>query len=138
MFNDAAGPCRSLCLCSRPPSDRTPLSQVLRLESVKTEPFHPAHPSPVGSFFFAPPTPDTVLSFSKAVLSSAGSSCLNSLASTPRMNLNSSVHLAASFPSIQLLGLEMLLHYLQGPEVVASAVKNKLVLSLGASEPHMI
>ncbi|XP_037543063.1 telomere-associated protein RIF1 [Nematolebias whitei] len=60
----------------------------------------------------------------------SGSSCLNSSAGTPRMSLNSSVHLAASFPSIQLLGLEMLLHYLQGPEVVASAAKNKLVLSL--------
>lgn len=41
---------------------------------------------------------------------------------------------ASTFCSIQLLGLEMLLHYLVGPEVVACAAKNKLVLSLGGSQ----
>uniref|UniRef100_A0A3B3UI31 Replication timing regulatory factor 1 n=1 Tax=Poecilia latipinna TaxID=48699 RepID=A0A3B3UI31_9TELE len=50
--------------------------------------------------------------------------------STPRMGLNSSMQLPASFSSIQQLGLEMLLHYFLGPEVVAAAAKNKLVLSL--------
>uniref|UniRef100_A0A3B3VT92 Replication timing regulatory factor 1 n=1 Tax=Poecilia latipinna TaxID=48699 RepID=A0A3B3VT92_9TELE len=49
---------------------------------------------------------------------------------TPRMGLNSSMQLPASFSSIQQLGLEMLLHYFLGPEVVAAAAKNKLVLSL--------
>lgn len=54
----------------------------------------------------------------------------NSPMSTSWTNLNSSVNAQSSFPSIQLLGLEMLLHYLMGPEVVASAAKNKLILSL--------
>uniref|UniRef100_A0A3B3VPA5 Replication timing regulatory factor 1 n=1 Tax=Poecilia latipinna TaxID=48699 RepID=A0A3B3VPA5_9TELE len=54
----------------------------------------------------------------------------NTSASTPRMGLNSSMQLPASFSSIQQLGLEMLLHYFLGPEVVAAAAKNKLVLSL--------
>lgn len=49
------------------------------------------------------------------------------------MSLGSSMPAASTFPSIQLLGLEMLLHYLVGPEVVACAAKNKLVLSLGGS-----
>ncbi|XP_047456367.1 telomere-associated protein RIF1 isoform X2 [Mugil cephalus] len=53
----------------------------------------------------------------------------NSPAGTPRMSLNSSIQVS-SFPSIQLLGLEMLLHYFQGPEVPATAAKNKLTLSL--------
>lgn len=34
-------------------------------------------------------------------------------------------------PSIQLLGIEMLLHFLMGPGVVEFAKRNKLVLSLG-------
>ncbi|KAM8857999.1 telomere-associated protein RIF1 [Synchiropus picturatus] len=48
---------------------------------------------------------------------------------TSRMNLNSSMQ-GSAFPSIQLLGLEMILHYLLGPEVVATAMKKKLLLSL--------
>ncbi|XP_017276655.1 telomere-associated protein RIF1 isoform X1 [Kryptolebias marmoratus] len=61
---------------------------------------------------------------------SAGNSSLNSSAVTSRMSLNSSMHVSPSFSSIQLLGLEMLLHYFQGPEVVASAAKHKLILNL--------
>ncbi|XP_013876662.1 telomere-associated protein RIF1 isoform X2 [Austrofundulus limnaeus] len=60
----------------------------------------------------------------------SGNSSINSSAISPRMSLNSSMHVTTSFPSIQLLGLEMLLHYLQGPEVVASATKNNLILNL--------
>ncbi|XP_034429423.1 telomere-associated protein RIF1 isoform X11 [Hippoglossus hippoglossus] len=54
----------------------------------------------------------------------------NSPANTPRMSLNSTVQVPSSFPSIQLLGLEMLLHYFLGPETVATAAKRKLTLSL--------
>ncbi|KAL0963984.1 hypothetical protein UPYG_G00316070 [Umbra pygmaea] len=49
---------------------------------------------------------------------------------TPRLNLNSSVMMGQSYPSIQLLGLEMLLHYFLGPEITTAAAKNKLTLSL--------
>ncbi|NXL89475.1 RIF1 protein, partial [Alectura lathami] len=49
---------------------------------------------------------------------------------TPRMNLNSSPAGLVAVPSIQLLGIEMLLHFLMGPGVVDFAKQNKLVLSL--------
>uniref|UniRef100_A0A8B9Q624 Replication timing regulatory factor 1 n=1 Tax=Apteryx owenii TaxID=8824 RepID=A0A8B9Q624_APTOW len=49
---------------------------------------------------------------------------------TPRMNLNSSTAGMVVIPSIQLLGIEMLLHFLRGPEVLNFAKQNKLVLSL--------
>ncbi|NXK69200.1 RIF1 protein, partial [Sylvietta virens] len=49
---------------------------------------------------------------------------------TPRMALNSSTAGGVLFPSIQLLGIEMLLHFLMGPQVVDFAKQNKLVLSL--------
>uniref|UniRef100_A0A803VZR2 Replication timing regulatory factor 1 n=1 Tax=Ficedula albicollis TaxID=59894 RepID=A0A803VZR2_FICAL len=49
---------------------------------------------------------------------------------TPRMALNSSTAAVVQFPSIQLLGIEMLLHFLMGPQVVDFAKQNKLVLSL--------
>ncbi|TRY59293.1 hypothetical protein DNTS_016369 [Danionella cerebrum] len=49
---------------------------------------------------------------------------------TPRMNLNSSMQAAQSFRSIQLLGLEMLLHWLTGPEVTVKAAKENLQLNL--------
>ncbi|XP_009864524.1 PREDICTED: telomere-associated protein RIF1, partial [Apaloderma vittatum] len=49
---------------------------------------------------------------------------------TPRMNLNSSTAGLVVVPSIQLLGIEMLLHFLMGPEVVDFAKQNKVVLSL--------
>ncbi|XP_038607414.1 telomere-associated protein RIF1 isoform X2 [Tachyglossus aculeatus] len=49
---------------------------------------------------------------------------------TPRMNLSTSMGGMAAIPSIQLLGIEMLLHFLLGPEVLEFAKQNKLVLSL--------
>ncbi|XP_026074056.1 telomere-associated protein RIF1 [Carassius auratus] len=49
---------------------------------------------------------------------------------TPRMNLNSSVLGAQTYRSIQLLGLEMLLHWLVGPEVTVTAARENLQLSL--------
>ncbi|NXO00076.1 RIF1 protein, partial [Rhinopomastus cyanomelas] len=49
---------------------------------------------------------------------------------TPRINLNSSTAAMVAIPSIQLLGIEMLLHFLMGPGVVEFAKQNKLVLSL--------
>ncbi|KFQ64232.1 Telomere-associated protein RIF1, partial [Pelecanus crispus] len=51
-------------------------------------------------------------------------------AATPRINLNSSTAGVVVIPSIQLLGIEMLLHFLMGPEVLDFAKQNKLVLSL--------
>ncbi|KAM4731346.1 telomere-associated protein RIF1 isoform 2-T2 [Anableps anableps] len=60
----------------------------------------------------------------------SGNASFSASASTPRMGLNSSMQVPASFSSIQQLGLEMLLHYFLGPEVVAAAAKNKLMLSL--------
>ncbi|XP_036598804.1 telomere-associated protein RIF1 [Trichosurus vulpecula] len=49
---------------------------------------------------------------------------------TPRMNLSPNTTGMTAIPSIQLLGIEMLLHFLLGPEVLEFAKKNKLVLSL--------
>uniref|UniRef100_A0A8C3S061 Replication timing regulatory factor 1 n=1 Tax=Chelydra serpentina TaxID=8475 RepID=A0A8C3S061_CHESE len=49
---------------------------------------------------------------------------------TPRINLNSSISGIIVIPSIQLLGIEMLLHFLMGPEVLAFSKQNKLVLNL--------
>ncbi|XP_074072108.1 telomere-associated protein RIF1 isoform X2 [Macrotis lagotis] len=49
---------------------------------------------------------------------------------TPRMNLSLNTSGMAAIPSIQLLGIEMLLHFLLGPDVLEFAKKNKLVLSL--------
>ncbi|XP_077009912.1 telomere-associated protein RIF1 isoform X2 [Tamandua tetradactyla] len=57
---------------------------------------------------------------------------------TPRMNLNSNLGGMATIPSIQLLGLEMLLHFLMGPEVLSFAKQNKLVLSLEPLEHSLI
>uniref|UniRef100_A0A8C3U319 Replication timing regulatory factor 1 n=1 Tax=Catharus ustulatus TaxID=91951 RepID=A0A8C3U319_CATUS len=48
---------------------------------------------------------------------------------TPRMALGSPAGVL-QFPSIQLLAIEMLLHFLMGPQVVDFAKQNKLVLSL--------
>ncbi|NWT31978.1 RIF1 protein, partial [Cardinalis cardinalis] len=48
---------------------------------------------------------------------------------TPRMALNSPAG-GQLFPSIQLLGIEMLLHFLMAPKTVDFAKQNKLVLSL--------
>ncbi|XP_062312919.1 telomere-associated protein RIF1 isoform X2 [Osmerus eperlanus] len=60
----------------------------------------------------------------------AGTPGFGSPAVTPRMNLNSSIHPVQAYPSIQLLGLEMLLHCFLGPEVTSTAARNKLVLGL--------
>lgn len=57
---------------------------------------------------------------------------------TPRMNLISNLGGMAAIPSIQLLGLEMLLHFLLGPEVLNFAKQNKLVLSLEPLEHPLI
>uniref|UniRef100_A0A673B0R2 Replication timing regulatory factor 1 n=1 Tax=Sphaeramia orbicularis TaxID=375764 RepID=A0A673B0R2_9TELE len=59
-----------------------------------------------------------------------GTAGFSSPAATPRISLNSSMMIQTTFSSIQLLGLEMLLHYFLGPDVVAAAAKNKLILSL--------
>nr|XP_045369035.1 telomere-associated protein RIF1 isoform X1 [Camelus bactrianus]XP_045369036.1 telomere-associated protein RIF1 isoform X1 [Camelus bactrianus]XP_045369037.1 telomere-associated protein RIF1 isoform X1 [Camelus bactrianus] len=57
---------------------------------------------------------------------------------TPRMNLSSNFGGMATIPSIQLLGLEMLLHFLLGPEVLSFAKQNKLILSLEPLEHPLI
>ncbi|XP_008564588.1 PREDICTED: telomere-associated protein RIF1 isoform X1 [Galeopterus variegatus] len=57
---------------------------------------------------------------------------------TPRMNLSSSLGGMGTIPSIQLLGLEMLLHFLLGPEVLSFAKQNKIVLSLEPLEHPLI
>ncbi|XP_049629011.1 telomere-associated protein RIF1 isoform X2 [Suncus etruscus] len=57
---------------------------------------------------------------------------------TTQINLSSSFGGMATIPSIQLLGLEMLLHFLLGPEVLNFAKKNKLVLSLEPLEHPLI
>ncbi|KAK6485217.1 telomere-associated protein RIF1-like [Huso huso] len=62
--------------------------------------------------------------------SKTGPNAFASPASTPRLSLNSSVHASAVYPSIQLLGLEMLLHFLLGPDITAAATQNNLQLSL--------
>ncbi|XP_070587617.1 telomere-associated protein RIF1 isoform X2 [Erythrolamprus reginae] len=49
--------------------------------------------------------------------------------SNPRMTLNSTNE-GAVIPSIQLLGIEMLLHFFMGPEVLTFAKENNIVLSL--------
>ncbi|XP_054418636.1 telomere-associated protein RIF1 [Pteronotus mesoamericanus] len=57
---------------------------------------------------------------------------------TPRMNLSSNFGVMATIPSIQLLGLEMLLHFFLGPEALSFAKQNKLVLSLEPLEHPLI
>ncbi|XP_006880878.1 PREDICTED: telomere-associated protein RIF1 [Elephantulus edwardii] len=57
---------------------------------------------------------------------------------TPRMNLSSNLGGMATIPSIQLLGLEMLLHFFMGPEILNFAKQNKLALSLEALEHPLI
>ncbi|XP_047400668.1 telomere-associated protein RIF1 isoform X2 [Sciurus carolinensis] len=56
----------------------------------------------------------------------------------PRVNLSSNLGGMATIPSIQLLGLEMLLHFLMGPEVLSFAKQHKLVLSLEPLEHPLI
>ncbi|XP_026634180.1 telomere-associated protein RIF1 [Microtus ochrogaster] len=57
---------------------------------------------------------------------------------TPRMSPSSNIGGMASIPSIQLLGLEMMLHFLLGPEVLNFAKQHKLVLSLEPLEYPLI
>uniref|UniRef100_A0A673ZZU9 Replication timing regulatory factor 1 n=1 Tax=Salmo trutta TaxID=8032 RepID=A0A673ZZU9_SALTR len=76
----------------------------------------PATPSRSSSQLIRPPAPPGSPAFSSSTV--------------PRLNLNTSVVVAQAYPSIQLLGLEMLLHYFLGPEVTTAAAKNKLTLSL--------
>ncbi|CAL8370380.1 unnamed protein product [Arctogadus glacialis] len=54
--------------------------------------------------------------------------CFNSPANTPRLNLSQQA--GQSFPPVQLLGLEMLLHYFLGTEVVPAAARVNLQLTL--------
>uniref|UniRef100_A0A669BIV0 Replication timing regulatory factor 1 n=1 Tax=Oreochromis niloticus TaxID=8128 RepID=A0A669BIV0_ORENI len=77
-----------------------------------------------------PGTPSRAVAQNSAATPGTPKTGFNSPANTSRMSLNSSIQLASSIPSIQLLGLEMLLHYFRGPEVVATAAKHKLLLSL--------
>ncbi|XP_071291612.1 telomere-associated protein RIF1 [Agelaius tricolor] len=56
---------------------------------------------------------------------------------TPRVALNSPAG-GQLFPSIQLLAMEMLLHFLLGPQVVDFAKHNKLVLSLEPLQSPLI
>uniref|UniRef100_A0A671Z0J4 Replication timing regulatory factor 1 n=1 Tax=Sparus aurata TaxID=8175 RepID=A0A671Z0J4_SPAAU len=77
-----------------------------------------------------PGTPSRAVSQNGAVAPATPKTGFNSPANTSRMSLNSSVQMPTTFPSIQLLGLEMLLHYFLGPEVITTAAKNKLILSL--------
>ncbi|XP_023577110.1 telomere-associated protein RIF1 isoform X1 [Octodon degus] len=57
---------------------------------------------------------------------------------TSRMNMSPNLGGMATIPSIQLLGLEMLLHFLLGPEVLNFAKQHKLVLSLEPLEHPLI
>ncbi|XP_010602964.1 telomere-associated protein RIF1 isoform X2 [Fukomys damarensis] len=57
---------------------------------------------------------------------------------TPRINMSTNLGGMATIPSIQLLGLEMLLHFLLGPEVLSFAKQHKLVLSLEPLEHPLI
>ncbi|XP_068185708.1 telomere-associated protein RIF1 [Antennarius striatus] len=74
-------------------------------------------------------TPSRAISQNGAI--APGTPGFSSPASSSRLSLNSSVHNPSTFPSVQLLGLEMLLHFFLGPEVVTTATaKDKLILSL--------
>ncbi|XP_063115129.1 telomere-associated protein RIF1 isoform X2 [Cavia porcellus] len=57
---------------------------------------------------------------------------------TTRMNMSTNLGGMAAIPSIQLLGLEMLLHFLLGPEVLNFAKQHKLVLNLEPLEHPLI
>ncbi|XP_029348755.1 telomere-associated protein RIF1 [Echeneis naucrates] len=87
----------------------------------------------IGSDFLVPGTSSRAVAQNGSATPSTpktGGSSFNSSANVSRMSLNSSIQVQPTFPSIQLLGLEMLLHYFLGPEAVAMAAKRKLVLSL--------
>ncbi|XP_044158864.1 telomere-associated protein RIF1 isoform X1 [Bufo gargarizans] len=57
---------------------------------------------------------------------------------TPKINLNSSLLATVAFPSVHLLGIEMMLHFLLGPDVVQFAARHKLVLSLEPLQHRLI
>nr|XP_020652738.1 telomere-associated protein RIF1 isoform X3 [Pogona vitticeps] len=57
-------------------------------------------------------------------------SFISGASASPRMKLNSSIGGMVVIPSIQLLGIEMLLHFFVGPEVLNFAKENSVVLSL--------
>ncbi|KAM3915931.1 telomere-associated protein RIF1 [Leptodactylus fuscus] len=88
---------------------------------------------------FAVETPSTPIRAANQSMTSStphqkGSSFLGSSI----MNLNSSVLASVAFPSIHLLGIEMMLHFLLGPEVVQFAAQHKLVLSLEPLQHRLI
>uniref|UniRef100_A0AAY4C4W2 Telomere-associated protein Rif1 N-terminal domain-containing protein n=1 Tax=Denticeps clupeoides TaxID=299321 RepID=A0AAY4C4W2_9TELE len=92
------------------------LQSTLPADAPLLSPVTPARNSTLNST--APATPKT------------GIPACNSPAATPRINLNCSVQSASSFPSIQLLGLEMVLHYLLGAQVATAAAQAGITLSL--------
>ncbi|XP_075685390.1 telomere-associated protein RIF1 isoform X2 [Rhinoderma darwinii] len=57
---------------------------------------------------------------------------------TPKINLNSSLLATVAFPSVHLLGVEMMLHFLLGPEVVQFAAQHKLALSLEPLQHRLV
>uniref|UniRef100_A0A8D2LQ09 Replication timing regulatory factor 1 n=1 Tax=Varanus komodoensis TaxID=61221 RepID=A0A8D2LQ09_VARKO len=61
-------------------------------------------------------------------LASAGSAQKSGMG--PRVKLNSSTSGVVPIPSIRLLGIEMLLHFFMGPEVLTFAKENSVVFSL--------
>uniref|UniRef100_A0A3Q3VYT2 Telomere-associated protein Rif1 N-terminal domain-containing protein n=1 Tax=Mola mola TaxID=94237 RepID=A0A3Q3VYT2_MOLML len=75
-----------------------------------------------------PGTPSRAVSQNGAAI--PGTPGFNSPPNMARMSLNSSIQIPSIFPTIQLLGLEMLLHYFLGPEITAKAAKNNFTLSL--------
>ncbi|XP_042334377.1 telomere-associated protein RIF1 isoform X2 [Sceloporus undulatus] len=69
------------------------------------------------------------LSINQSLLT-PGSAQKSGNAACPRLKLNSSIGGVMAIPSIQLLGIEMLLHFFMGPEVLNFAKDNSIVLSL--------
>ncbi|KAH0621388.1 hypothetical protein JD844_022632 [Phrynosoma platyrhinos] len=59
-----------------------------------------------------------------------GSAQKSGTSTCPRLKLNSNIGGVLAIPSIQLLGIEMLLHFFMGPEVLNFAKENSIVLSL--------
>ncbi|XP_008116050.2 telomere-associated protein RIF1 isoform X1 [Anolis carolinensis] len=63
-------------------------------------------------------------------LMTPGSAQKGGAAATPKMKLNSRIGGIVALPSIQLLGIEMLLHFFMSPDVLKFANENNIVLSL--------
>ncbi|TSM68908.1 Telomere-associated protein RIF1 [Bagarius yarrelli] len=68
----------------------------------------------------------------------AGVSSCSSPGVSSRLSLNSSVSTPQTYTSIQLLGLEMLLHYFLGTQASAAAAKSSLQLSLESLTHNLI